>query len=211
MASVDPPQVERARQQYRLRARNYDARTVYSRRYRERAVALLQLRPGDAVLDVACGTGVNFELIERRIGPTGRVVGVDASPDMLQVARSRVERHGYENVELIEAAIEEVELPEPCDAALFSLTHDVLQSPAAIERVLAALRPGARVASFGAKFADGPTAPVVNPLVRRIAAPFVTTFAGFDAPWRLLADHVPDLRVESIAFGGAYLASGTVS
>lgn len=109
---------------------------------------------------------------------------------------------------LIAAPIEEMRLEQRCAAALFSLTHDVLQSPGAVDRVIDALRPAARVASLGAKWAQGPLAPVVNAVVRRTAERYVTTFAGFDAPWRLLGERVPDLHVESVAFGGAYLAWG---
>lgn len=88
--SEQAPELERAREQYRRSAPTYDRRTaLLSARYRRRAVDLLNLAAGEVVLDVACGTGVNFGLIERRVGPTGRIVGVDASPDMLALARSR--------------------------------------------------------------------------------------------------------------------------
>lgn len=55
---------------------------------RARAIDLLDLSPEDTVLDVACGTGRNHELIERRIGTVGRLVGVDRSPRMLGCAPS---------------------------------------------------------------------------------------------------------------------------
>jgi demethylmenaquinone methyltransferase/2-methoxy-6-polyprenyl-1,4-benzoquinol methylase len=58
-------------------------------------------------------------LLTERIGPTGAVVGVDQSPDMLAVARHRIGAHGWTNVTLIESAVEEVELPMKVDAALF--------------------------------------------------------------------------------------------
>ena len=61
--------------------------------YREaRAVAIEQLQPGDEVVDLFCGTGVNFERLLARIGPTGRVLGVDGSEGMLAGARRRIER-----------------------------------------------------------------------------------------------------------------------
>lgn len=73
-------------------------------------------------------------LLTERIGPTGAVVGVDQSPDMLAVARHRIGAHGWTNVTLIESAVEEVELPMKADAALFCATHDVLQSEEALNR-----------------------------------------------------------------------------
>jgi SAM-dependent methyltransferase len=133
-------------------------------------------------------------------------VGIDLSPEMLAIAGERVRRQSLAGVSLIEGAIERAELPEPFDAALFSLTHDVLQSPPALGQVFAQLRPGARVAAFGAK--RGSWWP--SPLVRVIGRRYVTTFEGLDRPWRLLERFVPDLRVEPLLFGGAYVAVGSV-
>jgi ubiquinone/menaquinone biosynthesis C-methylase UbiE len=64
------------------------------------AIELLDLRPGARVLDVACGTGANFALIEERIGPSGELVGVDVAPQMLYQARGRVAGAGWKNVRL---------------------------------------------------------------------------------------------------------------
>jgi ubiquinone/menaquinone biosynthesis C-methylase UbiE len=52
------------------------------------------IAPGDSVLDIACGTGANFALLDERVGPAGRVVGVDLSPDMLAVAAERCGARG---------------------------------------------------------------------------------------------------------------------
>src|ERR1700744_4783332 len=83
---------------YRRKAKHYD---VTSRLYpapgypqrsqRLRAVRALDLRPGATVVDVACGTGLNFPLLEAAIGPAGRIVGVDLTDAMLAQAQDRVE------------------------------------------------------------------------------------------------------------------------
>lgn len=52
-------------------------------------VEALRLRPGDTVLDVGCGTGLSLPLLSAAVGPSGRVIGLDASPRMLEVARRR--------------------------------------------------------------------------------------------------------------------------
>ncbi|MEO7421166.1 MAG: methyltransferase domain-containing protein [Ornithinibacter sp.] len=52
----------------------------------------LELRPGDTVLDVGCGTGLSFPLLAQAVGPAGHVIGVDASPQMLAVAQRRTKR-----------------------------------------------------------------------------------------------------------------------
>jgi ubiquinone/menaquinone biosynthesis C-methylase UbiE len=169
-------------------------------------VERLELQPGDVVIDVACGTGVNFPLIEQRIGAAGRLIGIDLSPDMLAQARRRVSNAGWANVTLIEARIEEFQLDEPADAALFSFTHDVLQSPPAVANVAANLKPGARVACMGSKLAPRWNLPV-NLVVRGVARRYATTLANLDRPWSEL-ERYAELRHETLVLGGAYVAWG---
>jgi ubiquinone/menaquinone biosynthesis C-methylase UbiE len=207
---VDGPDPAAAAAKYERLAPSYDRRVRFAERYRRRVVERLLLRPGQRVLDVGCGTGLAFELLLERVGPGGQLVGVDLSSDMLAIAARRVERAGAANVTLIRSAIEELELEGEFDAALFFLTHDVLQSEAAVENVVRQLNPGGRVASFGPCQAYRWLVPV-NLAVRIIARPYVTTLAGLDSPWRHLARRIPDLTVESVALGGAYIAAGTVS
>lgn len=80
------------------------------KRLRRETIGSLHLQPGQTVLDVACGTGRNFPLILEKIGPTGKLVGVDYTSDMLVRAKERVEREGWKNVELIQADAARIEL-----------------------------------------------------------------------------------------------------
>jgi SAM-dependent methyltransferase len=201
------PDRAQALRQYRRRAAGYD-RGFNSRavaRVRRRALERLELTRGAVVLDLACGTGVNFAGIQRAVGPGGRLVGVDLSPEMLEVARARVETSGWRNVELVQSAVEEADLPA-ADAALFSYTHDVLRSPKAVQRVLDAVRPGARVVAAGLK--GMPWGGPVNAVLRRIARGYVTTFDGFYEPWDRLTAGLSDVRVEAMMLGSAYVVSG---
>jgi hypothetical protein len=111
---------------------------------------------------------------------------------------------------LIEAPVEAAEIGVVADAAIFSFTHDILQSPLAVANVVAHLKPGARVASVGAKFAGG-WSPIVNFFVRRSARPYVTTFQGLDRPWRQLERYAREFDVKSLALGGAYVASARLT
>lgn len=70
---------------------------------RTSGIAALAPRPGDQVLDIGCGTGLNFALLQDAVGPTGTIVGLDASSRMLDQARRRVQRRGWPNVILLEA------------------------------------------------------------------------------------------------------------
>ena len=117
-----------ASEAYRSQAGRYDRRTEAFQHWRERLVARLPVRPGDTVLDVGCGTGLCLPLLHDKVGPTGRIVGIDASEDMLQVAADRVTTHGWDNVRLVAAPAERAPIEGPADAALFCAVHDVLQS-----------------------------------------------------------------------------------
>lgn len=70
---------------------------------RRRLIELLSLREGDQVLDLGCGTGLNLSQLQQRVGPSGHIVGIDRSAQMLAQARRRAQRHGWENVTLIRA------------------------------------------------------------------------------------------------------------
>jgi len=105
-------------QTYRKRAANYDftANLYYLFGYREwvyrrLAVDALKLKPGDTVLELACGTGINFPLFQRYIGPTGRIIGVDLTDAMLKQAKKRVAGQGWENVTLIQHDASTYQIP----------------------------------------------------------------------------------------------------
>ncbi len=82
---------------YRSQAGHYDQRTDAFRLWRELLVQRLPLKRGDTVLDVGCGTGLCLPLLQDKIGPTGAIIGVDASQDMLQVAADRCREHNWDN------------------------------------------------------------------------------------------------------------------
>lgn len=187
----------------------YDSRTSTFDTYRRRLVDLLPLRRGDIVLDVGCGTGLCFEQVRGRIGAEGAIIGIDASREMLAVAAARVAARGWQNVVLVQSPVEQAELPAVADHVLFCATHDVLQCDAALDNVLAHVRDGGTVAATGGKWAP-PWAIALNAGIFALHAPYVRDFAGFDRPWVQLAPRVDRIRVQEVAMGGGYLASGTV-
>ncbi|MDE2313356.1 MAG: methyltransferase domain-containing protein [Elusimicrobia bacterium] len=192
---------------YHELASNYDHATRRATSVREQAVAALDLRPGDTVLDVACGTGSCFALLEARIGPKGRIVGVELSPDMLALARKRVVNEGWKNVTLIESSMESAAIPS-WEAALFHYTQDVLRSPAALANIFASAKDGARVALAGTKLFPWWLSPL-NIYVRVVNRNYMTTTESLNRPWSLLkSDYVPDLNVRQIWLGAAYVAKG---
>ena len=201
------PDRTRALEQYRRAAPRYDRHMWFARGTQREAVGRLELEPGQVVLDVACGTGLAFEAIQQRIGPGGRLIGLDLSPEMLAHARERSENAGWDNVTLVESAAEDAHVPGEPDAILFSFAHDVLRSPAALDNLLGSARPGARGVAAGGKWPPRWAGPV-HAYVRFQAPHFVTTLEGFDRPWTLLAERLSGLQVEERSLGGAYVAWG---
>jgi len=201
------PDARRSVASYRALAGRYDASCAHVARVREEAVALLALEPGDLVVDAGSGTGLSFPLIMRALGPRGHLVAIEHSPEMMAVARRRVDEAGWRNVTLVEAPAEEADFDGPFDAILFHFTHDLLQSPRAVRRLLERAKPGARVVAAGAKLATGWLAPL-NVWTKLRARRYVTTFEGLDQPWRNLIACVPDLEVRDRQFGTAYVAAG---
>jgi len=170
-------------------------------------VQRLAARPGDTVLDVGCGTGLCLPLLQHRVGPSGTIIGIDASAQMLEVAGTRVAEHGWDNVQLLVAPIAQAPFDGVADAALFCAVHDVLQSPAALAHVFEHLRPGAAVAATGGKWPP-PWNVALRAWVAHLHAPFINDFTGFDQPWRPLAGYVPDLQVTELGAGAGYVAIG---
>ena len=93
---------------FNARAEKY-VNDAWHRRYAEALVNVTPLRSGHRVLDAGTGTGFAASAIAHRIGPGGRVVGVDLSPAMLERARNMIASAQLQNVELIEA--DATELP----------------------------------------------------------------------------------------------------
>jgi demethylmenaquinone methyltransferase/2-methoxy-6-polyprenyl-1,4-benzoquinol methylase len=206
---------------YRKRARRYDLTSRLSpvpgypeRAQRRRAVAVLGLRPGDLVVDVACGTGLNFPLVEQAVGPGGRIVGVDLTDAMLARARYRIAAHGWSNVTLVEADAADYRFPAEVDAVLctYALTQ-VPECARVITHAAAALAPGGRLAVLDLKLPDD-----LPRWVERLGTATVRRFARIDQwiarrPWdairHAVAAELADASWTELCFGTAFLATGS--
>lgn len=198
--------------QYRRRSGFYDLEMAVIEPVRKQAIAHLDLRPGQTVLDVGCGTGLSFEMLEEGVGQRGRVVGIEQCPEMIERARERIARHHWRNASAVCAPVEEAPIEGRADAALFHFTHDILRQPDAIANVLRHLLPGARVVASGLKWADpwNPWAWPANLFVLPAALHSVTSLEGLGQPWDKLGALLDGLQVETALMGGGYIASGVV-
>ena len=110
--------------------------------------ALAQLNPGDIVLDLGSGGGIDVLLSARRVGPTGKAYGLDMTDDMLALARENQATSGLTNVEFLRGEIEHIPLPD--DSVDVIISNCVINLAADKDRVLAeafrVLKPGGRFA-----------------------------------------------------------------
>jgi ubiquinone/menaquinone biosynthesis C-methylase UbiE len=183
----------------------YDLELALFEPVRRRAVAWLEPRPGQTVLDVGCGTGLSFELLQQAVGAAGRIIGIEQSPEMIERARQRVVQNGWGNVALLCSPVESAQIPGHADAALLHFTHDILQRDDALANVLRHLRPGASVVASGLKWAP-PWAAPVNLFVWPAALRSVSSFSGLHRPWLKLASLIGEPELQYMLAGGVYLA-----
>jgi SAM-dependent methyltransferase len=203
------PDRETALARYAQLARHYEDTTTRIRDVRQRTIELLDLQTGEVVFDVACGAGAILDTLAWRVGPQGRVVGIEQSPEMAALACDAAA--GSANVTVLCDPVESFRSPHRADALVFCYTHDVLQSPAALANLFAHTRPGARVAVAGLCLLPWWGAPA-NACVLWGARNYLTTWRGLRQPWAPLMARCPDLRVVSRHhLGTGYLAAGTVS
>jgi ubiquinone/menaquinone biosynthesis C-methylase UbiE len=116
---------------YRKRAKWYDRDTLllylagfWHWAYRKRAIQSVALHHGDTVVDLGCGTGFNFSLLQKQVGPRERIIGMDLTDAMLDEARTRIAAHGWSNAELVNSDAAGYVFPAEVDGILstFALT-----------------------------------------------------------------------------------------
>jgi demethylmenaquinone methyltransferase/2-methoxy-6-polyprenyl-1,4-benzoquinol methylase len=194
-------------ERYRARAAGYDASAQRTMPLRARTIALLQLRPGQAVLDVGAGTGLSFERLREGIGDEGRVMAFEQSPDMFEQAHARVAREGWRNVWLACVSAETIRLPQPADAVLFNYVHDISRTRAAVDNVMHQVRPGAHVAVAGMKFFPWWTGPLnVLPWLKN--RPYNALAGDLWHPWDLIERWCDGFTRTATQCGMGYIAHG---
>jgi ubiquinone/menaquinone biosynthesis C-methylase UbiE len=218
-------QIDRSRehliQTYRKKAKHYDVSSRFyplpgypQRAQRLRVIQALGLGPGASVIDIACGTGLNFPLIEEAIGPAGRIVGVDLTDAMLARAQDRIETNGWSNISLVQADAADFDFPSEVGAILstYALTQ-VPECAQIIARGAAALSAGGRWAVLDLKMPDN-----TPRWQTQLAIATVGRFASLQdwilhRPWEairaaMLAE-LTDFSWTELCFGTAFLAVGS--
>jgi arsenite methyltransferase len=110
--------------------------------------AVAELRPGEIVLDLGSGGGADVLISARRVGPTGRAIGLDMTDEMLELARANARRAGVENAEFRKGYIEDMPLPDASvDVVISNCVINLSgEETRVIQEAARVLRPGGRLA-----------------------------------------------------------------
>ncbi len=110
-------------------------------------IAVAELREGERVLDLGSGGGIDVLLSAKRVGPTGRAIGLDMTDEMLALAQRNVAAAGATNVEFVRGHIEEIPLPaESVDVVISNCVINLAaDKPAVFREIARVLRPGGRM------------------------------------------------------------------
>jgi ubiquinone/menaquinone biosynthesis C-methylase UbiE len=183
---------------------------------REHAIPALHLQEGSRVLDIGCGTGLDFPLLLAAVGRSGQVVGVDRSREMLEVARRKTIQVPPGNVALVEADAEQLDhvtagldgSGATFDAVLFTYSLSLMSNwETAWLRAASLVRPGGRAGIVDMESPHG-WARLLGP-----AARLACLLGGADItarPWTLLERTAPDVQSWSFRGGHIQVRVGTL-
>jgi phosphatidylethanolamine/phosphatidyl-N-methylethanolamine N-methyltransferase len=177
------------------------------RRIRAAAVEKLQLREGDTVLEVGCGTGRNFRRLQRAIGAEGRLVGFDYSGEMLAAAGRLCRRRGWRNMTLVQGDAADLDLGEGgFDGVLAVLAISAIPGyRQALERCRELLRPGGVLSVCDARLFPGRLS-FLNPLVRALYTWGAAWDPSKDLP-AAIEEVFGNVEVEDFNLGSFFIAA----
>ena len=111
-------------------------------------LATAHIQEGETVVDLGSGGGLDVFLAAKQVGPTGRAIGIDMTPDMLELARKNARKDGYENVQFLEGKIDAIPLPdESADLVISNCVINLAPDKNKVfQEIFRILKPGGRVA-----------------------------------------------------------------
>ncbi len=202
---------------YQSGAKHYDFTTILFRliglrmkAYRLLAIKKLSLQRGNCVIELGCGTGLNFPFLMEQIGPEGRLIGIDLTPGMLDIARERVERSGWKNVELVQSDIAAYDFPERINGVLATgLFGYIPEYDRLIKAVSQSLVSGGHLSILDGKQPENLPAWLFK-IVLKLGGPFGYTPEYFNVrPWESVERYFKETSLEKKNGGMIYIFSGT--
>jgi demethylmenaquinone methyltransferase/2-methoxy-6-polyprenyl-1,4-benzoquinol methylase len=156
--------------------------------WRARALDAANLQPGEEVIVFCCGTGQDFYPILEKIGENGRILGIDFSPQMLALARKRIEKEGWTNIELLEADVTEFanRTERFFDAGVCTLGISLIPAyRKAYDNLLSHVKPGGEIIISDMHWVGGWRV-LFNPWLIRLGREFGTSSRGHRNSQKLL-------------------------
>jgi len=178
--------------------------------YRRKAVNALALNRGDIVVEIGCGTGLNFSLLQQVVGPEGKIIGVDMTTHMLKKASDRVKKMGWTNVELVHEDAAEFRFPPGLGGIIstFALTL-VPEFDTVIRNGCSTLSPGGKWVVLDFKLPSNPFTSLFTPALIFLTKPFGVERGLSDRqPWESMKKYLANVSVTDLYFGFTYIASG---
>jgi ubiquinone/menaquinone biosynthesis C-methylase UbiE len=177
--------------------------------FRRTAVEALNLESGDTVVEIGCGTGLNFRLLRDRVGAEGKIIGVDLTSEMLSAAGRRIERNQWTNIELIQCDAGAYAFPESVDGVISTFAITLVEEyDRIIQRGAAALAPGKRLVVLDFKLPANWPMWLIKFFVI-LTRPFGVTLDLADRhPWESVERYLDLKEFKSLYFGSIYVAAG---
>ncbi len=179
----------------------------------KRAISELNLKTGDTVVDIGCGTGAGLPLLYKAVGPEGKIIGVDLSEEMLLEAQRLVTSNRWTNVTLVCADAAKFEFPSKVDAILSAYTLTLVpDSERVISNACKALAPNGRLVVLDMAW------PKYFPLWFRHVLFFLQAYGitrdvlgrhSWETVQKKMASELKDFTLRKFWFGFFYLACGS--
>ena len=195
---------------YDLAVKLYPLFGLKIEKYRDMTVNAFTLAQGDIVIELGCGTGLNFERVLKKIGPKGKLIGVDVTEKMLMEAKKRIRNNSWNNVELIHCDIAEYQFPKEIDgifatgALQYSPKHELI-----VKRGYDALKHGRIFALLDFKKSDR-IARIFTPLLLFFTGPFLANEEYIQRKaWKSIEKYFEKTTFHEGWGGFVYLSVGT--
>ncbi|MBI2475182.1 methyltransferase domain-containing protein [Candidatus Uhrbacteria bacterium] len=175
---------------------------------RKLAIDALELQQGDTVLDLACGTGLNHELLEKAVGTNGKIIAFDYSIEMLTAAKQRAVKHKWNNIIFMQGDAAELSLDEKVDGVISTLGVSAIpQHKEALKRAVDVLKNEKRISILDAQLPTG-FWKIFNPVIAHV----YKNWASWDYTKKIqedLFEVVGDVKIKKYNGGTIFIATGT--
>ena len=187
----------------------------FFKNFKKKAFEDSSLKTGDQVLVFCCGTGLDFPHILNKVGPEGKIIGVDFSKEMLALAEKKILKYGWDNIELLQEDVTDFEgrIIQKVDAGVCTLGLSIIPDfKSAYRNLLSFVRPGGEIIIGDMQLASGWHARL-NPFTIFLAKRYGGTLEGHGNSQEIIemmGRDLVDLRKQELFFKAYYYCIGKI-